>query len=163
MTFFTEGIRKLKEKSIRHTDLKAYFKKMAGLADNPQKVAAGIAMGTAIDFLPIPLISIVVAYLVARLLRINAVAAVATVIFLKLAIPFFFTLNVITGEALAGDLPGFPLPHDFSLPGAAFIEKVFEYGFSFLVGSAVNATVTGISVYILLLCLLKRRKLENHA
>lgn len=161
---FIELIQKLKGKSTRLVGfVKSYYGKVRGLSDSPQKIAAGAAMGAAIDFLPIPLINILIAYLLARLLRINAVAAVATVLLLKLAMPFFFTLNVITGQAIAGGLPGFSLPEGFSLPGAAIFEKVLEYGLSFLVGSAVNATITGICVYILFLTLLKRRKLENHA
>ena len=61
--------------------IKAYYTRVMSLPDSPKKVAQGVALGFAFDFLPIPIISIPLSYLIARLARCNAVAAVCTVIF----------------------------------------------------------------------------------
>ncbi|MCL6635469.1 MAG: DUF2062 domain-containing protein [Peptococcaceae bacterium] len=143
--------------------VRSYCRKVAGLADSPEKIAAGVALGAAMDFLPIPVISIPVSYLVARLCRINTVAAVATVVFLKVAVPFFFTLNILTGNLLTGDPEGPAIPLNVSFPGASVLDKILALGFPFLVGSAVNATVVGVTVYVLLLRLLKKRMARKGA
>jgi len=162
---FVEGLLHFKEKiAVRLFDAgRAYFKKVADLADRPQKIAAGVALGTAMDFLPIPIVSIPVSYLVARLFRVNPVAAVATVIFLKLAVPFFYTLNLLMGNMVAGGLAGPEITLGASFPGSSVVERLLEQGFPFLVGSAVNATAAGILVYALLLYGLKKRQLRHNA
>ena len=59
------------------------YKELLRSADSSNRIAHGIALGVAMDFLPIPFISIPISYVVARLLRINAPAATLTVVFLK--------------------------------------------------------------------------------
>ena len=52
--------------------VKGYYKRMVSLPDTPKKIAQGVALGFAFDFLPIPIISIPLSYLFARLTRCNA-------------------------------------------------------------------------------------------
>jgi uncharacterized protein (DUF2062 family) len=162
---FFEGVLYFKEKIAgRLIDAgRCYCKKVASLSGCPRKIAAGVALGVAMDFLPIPIISIPISYLVARLIRVNPVAAVATVVFLKLAVPFFYTLNILTGNLIAGGLAGPEITLNASFPGASLVEKLVEHGFPFLVGSAVNATVAGIIVYALLIFFLKKRRMWHNA
>lgn len=138
--------------------VRSYCARMAGLADSPSKVAGGVALGLAFDFLPVPLISIPLSYLVARLVRCNAVAAVATVIFFKLAVPFFFTLNVIVGRALIGDIPGPDIADTGNSLLNLLISSLAEHGYPFLVGSLVNATLVLLAMYFLLVFVLERRR-----
>ena len=70
-----------------------------------RKIARG-CLGLAFDFLPIPVISIPLSYLVARITHCSPAAAVATVVVFKLAVPIFYTLNFLSGRLLLGDLPG---------------------------------------------------------
>jgi len=138
--------------------VKAYHRKMMELPDSPQKIACGVALGLSFDFLPIPIISIPLSYLVARLIRCNPVAAVATVVFFKLAVPFFFTLDLMTGKALLGEVSG----PDIKIAGdsmfSVLLSGIAEHGYPFLVGSLVNAVVVSLPVYFLLKYLLKRKQ-----
>jgi uncharacterized protein (DUF2062 family) len=115
-------------------------------------------MGLSFDFLPIPIISIPLSYLVARLVRCNPVAAVGTVVFFKLAVPFFFTLNVMTGKVLFGDMNGPDLVVAGDTMYSAFLSEIVEHGYPFLAGSLVNAAAVSLPVYFLLKFLLKRRR-----
>jgi len=159
---FAEGVLFLKKKivSLLVENFRAYYIKIIEVSDSPKRIARGAALGLAFDFLPIPVISIPLSYVVARLTRCNPVAAVGTVVFFKLAVPFFYTLNVIAGNVLLGDLPR----PEITLSGASlpdfFLAKLVEHGYPFLVGSLVNAALAWLAVYTLLIHLLERR--HNH-
>jgi len=155
-----EGVIFLKKRiALRFSEgIKVYCRKVAGLTDSPRKVAAGVALGLAFDFLPVPVISIPLAYLVARLARCNAAAAVATAVFFKLAVPFFFTMNIVVGKSLFGDIAGLDVADSGSSIPASLLETLAEHGYSFLAGSLVNATAAGLSVYFTLTFLLERRR-----
>ena len=137
--------------------LKLFFKekysRLITLSDAPQKIAHGVALGTALDFLPIPVISIPVAYLLARLIRVNAFAAALSAMFFKWVVPLFYGLNYMMGSFLVGALPAAsatPRPGEFSLAGLLHI------GYPFLLGAVVNAALAWLLVYFPL-----RRLLEN--
>lgn len=155
-----EGILCLKKKVTTSVSeyLKNYYDKVMSLPDSPKKIARGVALGIAFDFLPIPIISIPLSYLVARLIRCSPLAAVATVCIFKVLVPVFFTLDMLTGKLLCGSVP----ETDITISGYSFlnpyVEKLIEHGYPFLVGSIVNATLFSLVVYFLLLILLERRK-----
>lgn len=157
---FAEGILFFKNRiaSPLVDSARSYYDKVMGLSGCPQKIARGVALGLAFDFLPIPVISIPLSYLAARLTRCNPVATVATVIAFKLAVPFFYALNILVGNALLGDLPG-PQIAASGIPLAdPLLEKVIGHGYPFLAGSLVNAGLAGLAVYFLLTGLLRRRR-----
>lgn len=162
---FAEGVLFFKKKIASRfvESIRVFYNRVMDLSDSPQKIAKGVALGFAFDFLPIPIISIPLSYLAARLTRCNPVAAVATVVFFKLAVPFFFTLNIVVGNALLGDMPG----PDIEFAGAsvlsAFISRLVEHGYPFLVGSLINATVAWLAVYFLLMYLLEKRRRRRGA
>ncbi|NQS76603.1 MAG: DUF2062 domain-containing protein [Peptococcaceae bacterium] len=138
--------------------IKAYYTRVMSLPDSPKKVAQGVALGFAFDFLPIPIISIPLSYLVARLARCNAVAAVCTVIFFKLAVPFFYAINLFVGKAIFGGLPG----PEIELSGGPlmtnFLEQLAEHGYPFLLGSLLNAVLAWIIVYTLLMYIIRHKR-----
>lgn len=158
---------KKKISSLFFEKLRAYYHKVMSLPDSPRKIAGGVALGLSFDFLPIPIISIPLSYLAARLVRLNPVAAVATVVIFKLAVPVFFTLNVLTGNIFLGDMPGPEITIPGTLPGSSFLslffDKLVEHGYPFLLGSVINATLVWLAVYFLLMFLLERRRRRGGA
>lgn len=149
---------KLKIFDYISTNIRTYYKKVFNLSDSPQRIAGGLALGFAFDFLPIPIISIPLSYLVACLVHCNPVATVATVIFFKLAVPFFYALDYMVGKKLLGDLPG-PEGFDTHIPLLdLYLDKLFEHGYPFLVGCLINATLAYLLVYFTLMFIFKRRR-----
>ncbi|OPY59692.1 MAG: hypothetical protein A4E55_00041 [Pelotomaculum sp. PtaU1.Bin035] len=157
---FFEGVVYCKKKiACRLADcVKTYCGKLKELPDSPQKIIKGVALGFAFDFLPIPVISIPLSYLAARLARCNPVAAVATVVFFKLAVPFFYTLNIFTGNVLLGDMPGLEVAVSGDSLLSVFLKKLVEHGYPFLIGSLLNAALAWVTVYLSLWYLLERRR-----
>lgn len=134
--------------------------RLINLPEAPQKVAQGIALGIAFDFLPVPFISIPLSFIVAKLIRVHAVAATLTVLIFKPAVPLFFTLNIFMGKHLVGTGPS-PITHNLAhgIPlFTKFLLKVKALGLPFLVGSLVNALVASILVYFLSVTLLEARQ-----
>jgi hypothetical protein len=157
---FVEGVLFLKRKIISWLpgSISTYYKKVMAMPGSPKKIARGVALGLAFDFLPIPVISIPLSYLIARITNCSPAAAVATVVVFKLAVPVFFTLNLLSGRLILGDLPGpDPVPGDGSLL-TSFLDKIMEHGYPFLLGSLINATLVWFAVYTLLMFLLKRSR-----
>lgn len=138
--------------------LKAYYHQMMSLPDSTEKIARGIALGLAFDFLPIPIISIPLSYFVARLMRCSVVAAVATVTCFKLAVPVFFALNVYTGSLLFGYFTGPTIEFVSNNPFIEYLEEILKRGYPFLLGSIVNAVVSYIVLYYYIRRWLQNRK-----
>ena len=134
------------------------YKKNILSLDSPNRIAKGVALGIAFDFIPIPLISIPLSYLIARLTCCNIVAAVTTVVFFKLAIPFFYALNLLTGNYFLGDMPGWNAVETGIPTIDRFLNILFEHGYPFLAGSLINAALAWLLVYFSLLFLLEKRK-----
>lgn len=127
-----------------------YYTKVMDLPDSPKKIALGAAMGTAMDFLPVPIISIPISYVLAKLLRINAAAAVLAVIFFKWAVPFFFAINYMVGKLILGGSAPAPVPEFHPTGLEAWIMWVKHLGYPFLLGAFINAVVAGTGMYFLL-------------
>ena len=149
---FVEGVLYLKRKitSWLPESICNYYKKVMEMPDSPKKIARGVALGLAFDFLPIPVISIPLSYLVARLTNCSPAAAVATVVVFKLAVPVFFTLNFLSGRLPGRFTRAARFCGDFLL--APFLNKIMEHGYP-LVGSLINATLIWFAVYTLLMYL----------
>ncbi len=141
--------------------IRAYYARVMSLPDSPQKIARGVALGFAFDFLPIPIISIPLSYLVARFARCNPVAAVCTVIFFKLAVPFFYAINLFVGRAIFGDLPGPDVQFSGAPLVANFLEQLVEHGYPFLLGSLINAALAWFIVYALLMYIIGHKRRRN--
>lgn len=135
-----------------------YKKIILYLSDSPQRIIKGVALGLAFDFLPIPVISIPISYVVARLTRCNPVAAVSTVVFFKLAVPFFYALDLLTGNLLFGDMPGWNAADTGIAILDRFLDMLFAHGYPFLAGSLINAALVWLAVYYLLIFILEKRR-----
>lgn len=139
--------------------LKATYSGVMDLPDSPRKIALGVALGTALDFLPMPFVSIPVSFLLARLIRVNAAAAVLTVIFFKWAVPFFFAFNYYIGRALLGGGAPRGLEKQVSLlEFATWVEWIRELGYPFMLGAAINSLAAGVITYLVVRSLLECRR-----
>jgi len=154
--FIAKYIRKLKDTCSKVMDL----------PDSPRKIAQGVALGIALDFLPLPFISIPISFILAKLLRINAVSAVLAVIFFKWAVPLFFYFDFLVGKMLIGE--GSPVKDvmegiSFTGPGA-WIAWLKSLSYPFLIGSVVNSIIFGVSSYFIVKSLLDyyRKKKISH-
>lgn len=147
---------KMTRKYIRH--LKETCEKVLNLPDSPRKIALGVAMGTALDFLPIPIISIPISYVLAKIFKVNAAATVLTVIFFKWAVPFFFALNYYTGSMLLWGTNHQYLSHRSILSAAdTWIGWIKVLGYPFMLGAVVNSLVAGAITYFAVKALLEYR------
>lgn len=130
------------------------------LKDAPDKIARGVALGVALDFLPLPFISLFVAWIVAKLARWNTLAAVITAAALKPAVfTIFFPLNILVGSLFVEGRTVHPQqvqvpvaepgmdPH--SLANFFSLATLKSLGWPFLVGSFINAGVSFLLVYLL--------------
>jgi len=136
------------------------YHRLLNLPEAPQKVAQGIALGIAFDFLPVPFISIPLSFLVAKLVRVHAVAATLTVCLFKPVVPLFFTLNIFVGKLLVGTAPSpitDELAHGVPILTKALL-KIKALGFPFLVGSVTNALWAGLLVYFIAVKFLEARQ-----
>lgn len=148
---------KLTETYLRR--LKATYNKVMDLPDSPRKIALGAALGTALDFLPMPFISIPVSFVLAKLVRVNAAAAVLTVIFFKWAVPFFFAFNYFIGRTiLGGGVPETLEPAGSLLEAAAWVEWLKQLGYPFMLGASINSLVAGLIAYFAVRALLDFRR-----
>ncbi len=141
----------------------------------PRKIALGAAIAIFWNFLPSLGIGALLSYIAARILQASAVAAVTISLATGFLIPFFYTLNVITGrfiiinlgiESLFGNfdftlqnlLNYLTLPlyeSEFFLP---LIPGIKSLSTDFLIGSVINASIAGTLIYIIIWVILKKRK-----
>lgn len=133
------------------------------LPDAPVKIAHGFALGTVLDFWPIPVINIPLAYLLGRLIGVNGLAAAFAAAFFKLAAPFFFFLNILTGNVLPGDQDLVVAVGGFNfLDRRDMVERLLEnIGYPFLAGALINSalawTITYFTIRHLLICRQRKR------
>jgi hypothetical protein len=144
--------------------LKQYYTKVMDIPDAPIKIARGAALGVAMDFLPIPLISIPIAYLAARLAGGNGVAAALTAAFFKWAVPFFYVLNVATGSLVLGFGEFDKMEPVMKMDGftpSDWLNYLTRLGYPFLAGAAINSFLTGLMLFFIvrrILILRQKRK-----
>jgi len=136
-----------------------YYHRMKALPGSTNGIAKGVALGIAFDFLPIPILSIPLSYFFARIFRFNPVATVGTVIFFKLAVPFFYSLDFLTGRLLFGNVPNMEINIESSNSIITnSLGKIMEHGYPFLFGSMVNAAIAYVIVYYVLIKILNVNK-----
>ena len=147
--------------------LKRYVKfqylKMLRVRDTPGKVAQGVSLGMAMDFIiPIPLLSIFIAFIVARVFRINSLAAVMSATALKPFFALIVGLNILTTGYVNKFFPGLKgmeLPHP---AGTTFVERlmndILNQGVPYLIACAVNGVIIGVIIYLLVYKALEFRR-----
>lgn len=136
--------------------LRYYFLKIVRLRDKPERIALSLAIGTSIMFLPFFGLGAFVAYFMAFTLKINRLAAVLTTIFWKWALVGFYILNLAVGKLVVGG----KLETDSINHAMGFFQRFnfHNIGSAFLVGSVINAILSGILVYYVALKFLLLRK-----
>jgi len=142
---------------------KYHYLKMLRLRDTPAKVAQGVALGVAMDFVvPIPLLSIFIAFLAARILKMNSLAAVMSATAFKPLFAGIVALNILTTGYIIKAFPGLKgmsLPHP---AGTNLLERlmnsVLSQGLPYLLACAVNGVIIGVIVYIVVHKILQYRR-----
>lgn len=158
-------------------DLKRYFRyhyiRILRLKDSPTKIAKGVALGVAMEFLPLPFINILIAWLIARLTGINSLAAVMTSVALKpAAFTAFVPLNILVSRLLGGGgariAPHQLVPEMSMTPQVTafqfYSEKLKVLGLHYLAASTINALLWGLVVFFILnraLALRQERRLRR--
>lgn len=142
---------------------KYHYLKMLRLRDTPAKVAQGVALGVAMDFvIPIPLLSIFIAFLVARILKTNSLAAVMSATAFKPLFALIVALNILTTGYILKAFPGLKgmdLPHP---AGTNVIERlindILSRGVPYLMACALNGVIIGVIVYLVVRKILQYRR-----
>ncbi|WP_418791146.1 DUF2062 domain-containing protein [Phosphitispora sp. TUW77] len=146
--------------------LKRYIKyqyfKMIRLRDTPSKVAKGAGLGFGMDFaIPVPLVSIFIAFVFARVLKVNSLAAVMSATGLKPFFPGIVLINLYTQSILVSL---FPVLGRLVLPqaeGTTFLENVLNSilsrGGPYLLAGIINGVVVFVLTYVVLYFLLNTR------
>lgn len=142
--------------------LKYQYYKLIRLKDAPARVAQGVGLGFAMDFaVPVPLLSIFVAFVTARILKINSLAAVIAATALKPLFPGIITLNLYVRSLL---ISLFPRLADLYIPkieGTTFLERaidsIFSKGIPYLIACEINAIIIFFAGYFIVFYLLQMR------
>lgn len=141
--------------------LKDSYRKIMNLPDAPNKIAGGVAVGLAMDFLPIPFISIPISYILARAVRLNGLAAALTAVMCKVFVPLFYALNIMVGRLILGGhiVKTQPVSAEFYLTSIqAWLTWFKSLGVPFLLGAVINATLAFLLAYFSFKKLLLRRQ-----
>ena len=131
------------------------------IKDQPNKIAAGAALGVSFDVLPTFGLGVVAAFFIARLIRVNSLAAVISAVLFKLAIPFFIYINFKTGSLFINDPPqlnGELLSRAELMASPWFNFDWSRLGRSFILGSVINAAVCFGLVYLTVYFFVKWRR-----
>lgn len=131
------------------------------IKDQPGKIAAGAALGVSFDVLPTFGLGVFAAFFIARMVRVNSLAAVIGAVLFKLAIPFFVYINFKTGGLLISETAQL---HEGLISSAELMTHPWfnfdwsRLGRSYVVGSFVNAVVCFGLVYFLVYFFVKWRR-----
>ncbi|WP_366923752.1 DUF2062 domain-containing protein [Metallumcola ferriviriculae] len=153
----------------------SYLKKLKKASNQPYAVAVGMAIGIFWNFIPSLGVGVVLSGVTAKLMRSSSIMAVSTNISTAIFIPFFYTLNYLTGTMVIGANPTntevqSQLEHSLgqSLGNmetvidqpASFFSwfQVKSISLDFIVGSLINATVAALITTAIIWFVLKSIK-----
>ncbi|KUO64688.1 MAG: hypothetical protein APF84_06095 [Gracilibacter sp. BRH_c7a] len=149
--------------------------KILHLEDTPNAIALSVAIGVFWNFIPTIGLGVFVSILFAKLLKVRVVIAATANLATGFFIPFFYTLNLITGRILTGftvnlDEIGGTLGNSIEQsvtgidevivnPKLYFLYDMFHsLSIDFVIGSITNAFLAACMIYISLWLVLKNRK-----
>lgn len=132
--------------------LKYQYYKMIRLKDSPSKIAQGVGVGFAMDFaIPIPFVSIFVAFVFARIIKINSLAAVMSATALK---PFFPAIVYLNFSVQSIIMTFFPFLGKIILPqpaGTSYFERIINSilagGVPYLLAGFINGCIVFVISY----------------
>lgn len=161
--------------------LRSVLIELMHLDDTPNNIALSAAIGIFWNFIPTLGLGVFVSVFFAKLLKVRMVVAATANLCTGFFIPFFYTLNFITGgiltrfkvdlDQIEGDL-GESITESVSgieeviaNPKLYFLyDKIHSFSADFLVGSIVNAVLAASLVYLVLWFILNtKRKLKKPA
>ncbi|WP_031517883.1 DUF2062 domain-containing protein [Desulfofalx alkaliphila] len=127
------------------------FKKILNLKDCPYKLAKSLSLGFGLALLPLPGMNIFLSAVLAKLLRLNILAATLPGILLISVSPFLYVLNYKTGAMLIKSPE--PPPEQMDIPyDLSFFSKIVDFfthlGTAYLLGSFINACLVALLAYI---------------
>lgn len=117
--------------------MKIQWKRLLMLRGDPRRIARGIALGVAINFIPTVGFGPPLVYWLAGLLQGHRTAALVSTMGIKVAIPLLYFLNYIVGEFLL----------EQRLNSRLIWHGVLDTGASFFLGMVINFTVTFVITY----------------
>ncbi len=143
-----------------------HYLKMLRLKDAPAKVAQGFALGLAMDFIvPIPFVSIFIAFLVARLIRFNSLAAVMAATAFKPLFAGIVTLNYTVSKQLVHFFPGLSIVSMHVPRGSSPFHRglghVVKLGFPYLTAGMLNGVIIGLISYLVVYYFLRERQIKR--
>lgn len=158
----------------RWANLKKQFyntikKQIVEIKEKPYKVALGCSLGISINFIPTFGIGFILAFFLAALFKVNQASAAVTSLLTGPLVPLMYALNFIIGGLILApvmekeNLLDFII-HQYSLilKMGNFKEKILSFfelfGFTFLLGAAVNAVIFGIAFYFIVRIILNKYK-----
>lgn len=145
--------------------LKSYYHQLMNLPGAPNSLAGGVAIGVAVDFLPIPLIGIVLGCLVARVVGFNYLATGLTAVLFKILVPLFYALNYLTGRLIIGGQakPVYAMVANLNyIDPNTWLVWLSSLGKPFILGGGINAILAFMLVYLLAKKLFTYRQQKYH-
>ena len=126
--------------------------------DTAHKVALGCALGIGVNFFPTLGFGFIFAYLLAVLFRVNRASAATTSLITAPFIPLMYSLSLLIGGLILTPVTGNENLREFIIEQYSIMlrlgnirEKIFSFldffGSTFLLGSAIAATIFGIGCY----------------
>ncbi|MEW5921398.1 MAG: DUF2062 domain-containing protein [Bacillota bacterium] len=148
-------------------------KQIVEIKEKPYKVALGCALGIGINFIPTLGIGFIFAFVLAVLFRVNQASAAVTSLLTGPLVPLMYALNFVIGGLILSPVTGKDSLLEFIISQYSMIlklghfqDKVFNFlelfGFTFLLGAAVNAALFGIASYFFVTFLLNKISMEVH-
>lgn len=156
-------------------NLRTELVKILHLEDTPNAIALGAAIGVFWNFIPTLGFGVFVAIIFARILKVRVVVAATANLCTGFFIPFFYTLNLITGRILTGynvDLKEIEgelgdsigksvsgIEEVIANPKLYFLyDKIQSLSIDFVIGSIANAFLVSALIYVILWFVIKNRK-----
>lgn len=144
-------------------------KQVVEIKEKPYKIALGCALGIGINFIPTFGIGFIFAYILAIIFRVNRAGATVTSLVTGPLVPLMYALNFVVGGVILTPVLGEESIIDFIIRQYSLIlrlgsirDKIYSslelLGFTFLLGSAINAAVFGLGFYFLVMFLLRKYK-----
>lgn len=156
-------------------NLRTELVKILHLEDTPNAIALSVAIGVFWNFIPTIGLGVFVSIFFARLLKVRVVIAATANLCTGFFIPFFYTLNLITGRILTGfnvnldEIEGelgdsieksvTGIEEVIVNPKLYFLyDKIHSLSTDFVIGSIANAFLAAGLIYVIIWFLIKNRK-----
>ncbi len=156
-------------------NLRTELVKILHLEDTPNAIALSVAIGVFWNFIPTIGLGVFVSIFFAKLLKVRVVIAATANLCTGFFIPFFYTLNMVTGRLLTGlninlgeieselgdsiEISVTGIEEVIVNPKLYFLyDKIHSLSMDFVIGSIANAFLAAGLIYVIIWFLIKNRK-----